>query len=243
MNPIISNNSDLRQKLIKINTIRDAILANGHKDRLNYDDATSIIIDLSKNAKSKRIIIGIGGFPGSGKTTAAKIIATKLNIELRAPSAAYLPMDGFHYANSVLEAKKLANVKGDVTTYDVERYLAKLTEFKGSSGRTIVAPDYIREKHDVFENMIEIDAGVRILVTEGIYLGYVQGNWRNVSEMLDIVFYLDTSPEQCADRIVARNLQVGRSAEVIEAKLANDFRFMEKSIQGFENSDYILELS
>ncbi|KAI4714598.1 hypothetical protein J4E89_000279 [Alternaria sp. Ai002NY15] len=62
---------------------------------------------------SKRLLIAVSGIPGSGKTTLAAIVSTKLN-EKHAqqspgtansnPVSAFIPMDGFHLSRQQLDA-------------------------------------------------------------------------------------------------------------------------------------------
>ena len=120
-------------------------------------------------------------------------------------------------------------------------YVRTLLEYKASAGTDLWAPDYVRERHEVVANRIEILAEVRVLVTEGIYVGYPAGKWCEVKELLDVLLYVDVRPEECADRIVSRNLEAGRNTPVfIERKLSNDFEFMNHSIQILQSADYLI---
>jgi pantothenate kinase len=242
MNRLISNNGALLQKLLLINSVRDqAMAANRDKPVVAFDDAANVILKLSERAAPGRVIVGVGGFPASGKTTWGKAVVRNIN-ELRlANLAAHLPMDGFHFQNDLLVADRRDRIKGDVSTYDVESYARTLIRYRDSPNAVLLAPDYCRTRHDVVEDMIEIGPEVRILVTEGIYVGYSTGaGWSAIRRLVDLLFYVDVSPDECADRIVARNLEVGRSELMIEEKLRNDFEFMEKSIQILRQADYIV---
>ncbi|KUI58593.1 hypothetical protein VP1G_05811 [Cytospora mali] len=63
----------------------------------------------------RRFMIGIGGIPGSGKTTLSQIVTTELNRRHAAldpshpsytptPTAAFVPMDGYHLTRAQLSA-------------------------------------------------------------------------------------------------------------------------------------------
>jgi pantothenate kinase len=242
VNRLVSNNERLWQQLCVVNSMRGQALAmSSNKPVVDIDGAKDIILGCLDKENIPRIIVGIGGFPASGKTTLAKALVRDINTASRATVAAYLPMDGFHFPNSRLIAEGREVIKGDIATYDVVAYVAKLLAYKQSFGISLFAPDYIREKHDVFENMIEISPESRVLVTEGIYVGHITGGgWGEVRSLLDILFYLDTDPEQCADRIVSRNLELERDDSMIEGKLTNDLRFMAGSVHILQAADYII---
>lgn len=242
MNRLVLNNATLRRKLRVLDCMRhQALEDNRAKPIIGADDAAETILQCLKKEGGRRIVVGIGGFPASGKTTEAGSIIGRINQLRNSKIAAHMPMDGFHLSNEKLVAGGLDGIKGDISTYDVVSYINKLVSYKMSLNLSIFAPDYDRKQHEIVENRIEIFPDVRVLVTEGIYVGYSGGKWGEVKELLNVLFYLDATPEHCADRIVWRNLHVGRGEDVIEAKLLNDFRFMEKSVTIVKNADFILK--
>jgi pantothenate kinase len=240
MNPLILNHRELIQQYNDMTELRRQSLVKG-KSATNISALVleQKIIQLLDLPERKRIIVGIAGFPASGKTTIAQDLSMRLNSAYKNISA-YIPMDGFHFSAEKLNAIGLDTIKGNTCTYDVKAYESKLQEFKRSLGHTFFAPDYVRAQHDVFENVIEIHGDTRVLITEGIYVGYPDEGWSEISKLLDILVYLDETVERCADRIVARNLQASRSIEIIEMKLRNDLGFMKKSLQIMEFAKYIV---
>jgi pantothenate kinase len=219
-----------------------ALTATGQTPVVNLDAAAEMVVERWEVAR-RRIIVGIGGFPASGKTTAADVLVRLILKSRRDALAVHLPMDGFHFPNEVLEARGLEEIKGALSTYDRKAFEATLAAYKRSAGVPLLAPDYVRARHEISENAIVISSHVGILVTEGIYVGYAADEWRRIRELLDFLFYLDASPEICAERIVARNMDAGRTDSVIERKLRNDFDFMERSITILQQAEYILRCS
>ncbi len=68
-----------------------------------------------------RLIIGITGAPGAGKSTlAANLVAAY------GPGAVLVCMDGFHLAQQVLDHLGLAEIKGAPETFDAGGYVALL---------------------------------------------------------------------------------------------------------------------
>lgn len=238
---LVSGDAALRLRLELMETRRMEVLSeNVDKKAMGVNEAVNVTLKLWDHSGRRRIVVGIGGFPASGKTTIAKEVTRQINEVHGASLAAHLPMDGFHFPNAILEARKLDHIKGGLATYDVSQLTQKLLEFRREPYSAHRAPDYIRELHEVQEDRIELEEEVRILVVEGIYVGYGEGNWRNVRALIDVLFFLDASPASCADRIVARNLAVGRGSELIKRKLINDFGFMEKCLTILGNADYII---
>ena len=67
----------------------------------------------------KRVLLGIAGPPGCGKSSLSARIAAHFG-----PEAAILPMDGFHLANHVLDALDRRQRKGAEDTFDSAGFAA-----------------------------------------------------------------------------------------------------------------------
>ena len=78
-----------------------------------------------------RTILGIAGGPGAGKSTLAVRLVEALNRETPG-LAAYVPMDGFHLKQSVLEAQGIAADKGMPHTFDVDAFELLLARLKAT---------------------------------------------------------------------------------------------------------------
>jgi pantothenate kinase len=228
----------LAQKLAEVSGLRARLLAaHGAKPRVTLDEAAALACDHWR-AAGRRVIVGLGGGPASGKTTAAGKLARML--AGRGVPAVHLPMDGYHFSNARLKQLDLEGIKGDLRTFDVAAYRDKLAEFKGRPDAPLTAPDYVRAIHDVVPDAVAIPAETAVLVTEGIYVGYPHGLWADVRACLDLLLYLDTPPEDCVARVTRRNAEAGRDAAMIRHKVGNDLGFMTASLQILPQADAVL---
>ena len=69
---------------------------------------------------TERVLIGIIGKPGAGKSTLSKFLMSKLPKEF----VTVVPMDGYHLSNKVLKELKRADRKGAPDTFESD--LSKL---------------------------------------------------------------------------------------------------------------------
>ncbi|TNU77334.1 nucleoside/nucleotide kinase family protein [Miniimonas arenae] len=158
-----------------------------------------------------RVLLGLTGSPGAGKTT----LATGLVAEL-GPDAVHVPMDGFHLANRTLAALGRSGRKGALDTFDGWGYLALLTRLRHEVDRTVYAPSYRREVGEPIAAEIAVEPAHRIVVTEGNYLLVAQAPWDEVRAALDEVWFVSTPDGERTRRLVARHSRQ-RSVEAATA--------------------------
>lgn len=154
-----------------------------------------------------RVLVGIVGEPGSGKSTVAEAVATRLGGDV-----AVVPMDGFHLANRELARLGRLERKGAPDTFDVAGYLSLLGRLRSRADEVVYAPDYLREFEEAVAGSIAVTAEVPVVLTEGNYLLSRAGGWSQVAPLLDEVWYLDTEPARRVERLVARHVAFGKDA-------------------------------
>lgn len=159
----------------------------------------------------RRVIIGITGEPGSGKSTVGAELVTALGTR-----AVLVPMDGFHLAQRVLDALGRADRKGAPDTFDADGFVATLTRIRAGSG-TIYAPAFERSIEEPIAAAILVPPEADIVVTEGNYLLLDDDAWKPVRDLLDECWYLDADPVLRRQRLIERHIRFGRTAEAAEA--------------------------
>ena len=91
------------------------------------------------DAKPGRLLVGITGPPGAGKSTLARAVLSGVG------QGCYLPMDGFHLSNAELDGLGRRDRKGAADTFDAAGYVASLRLVAGEYGRRdVYVPDFDR---------------------------------------------------------------------------------------------------
>jgi len=159
--------------------------------------------------RSGRVLLGLVGPPGAGKST----LAAALQAEFAAV-AQVVPMDGFHLANVELERLGRRERKGAPDTFDSAGYVALLRRLLAQSDDEIVyAPEFRREIEEPIAGAIPVFARTQLVITEGNYLLLDEGPWAEVKGLLDEIWYVDVDDALRVERLTQRHQQFGRSAE------------------------------
>lgn len=163
-----------------------------------------------------RVMIGVVGEPGSGKSTLTSALAEAL-IEAGV-STAVVPMDGFHLANSELARLGRAGRKGAIDTFDGGGYLSLLRRLRASDEAVVYAPMYLRGQiESSIGSAIPVGHDVQVVLTEGNYLLATEDPWHHVRQVLDETWFVDTDPELRRRRLFERHVANGKTTELASA--------------------------
>jgi pantothenate kinase len=158
-------------------------------------------------AGSPRVILGLVGPPGCGKSTLAEVLQRHFH-----DASVVVPMDGYHLANVELARLGRAGRKGAPDTFDSAGYLALLQRLRHQrADETVYAPLYTRELEEPIAGAIPVPPEARLVITEGNYLLMPDGHWAGVPALLDEVWYVEVDPALRLDRLVQRHQRFGRS--------------------------------
>ncbi|KAI9853797.1 MAG: hypothetical protein M1813_001805 [Trichoglossum hirsutum] len=176
-----------------------------------------------------RLLIAISGIPGSGKTTLASTVTSRLNARYRASRspqstvtdiAAFIPMDGYHYTRAHLSAMPdpaLAHARrGAHWTFDAPAFLSLVQTVRSpvtDSAPTISAPSFSHSTKDPVPNDIPIPATSRVLIFEGNYLSLNLAPWNDAARLMDELWFVDVDFAVARRRLVKRHVAAGIAAD------------------------------
>jgi pantothenate kinase len=170
------------------------------------------LLALSEESPQNRILLGIAGSPGGGKTTLAESLVAEVN-SLLPSSAVHLPMDGFHLANSTLDRLGMHDKKGAIETFDGWGFLALLDRVRAETTHTVYAPSFHRRVDEGVAGEIAIEPHHTIVVVEGNYVLAEAGPWGAVATRFDESWFCSTPPQERLERLINRHTRHGRTPE------------------------------
>ncbi|MEY2849398.1 MAG: hypothetical protein RI885_2065 [Actinomycetota bacterium] len=207
----------------------------------SIDDVLDVIRQAA--APGRRVVVGITGPPGVGKSTVAELVVGLLGTdrppggtpelpapgktpELPAPDetpkasapalAALLPMDGFHLPQARLTELGRRDRMGAPDTFDVDGFVSALGRLRADDGE-VLAPGFEREVEEATPDSVVLPAAARIIVVEGNYLLLETGGWSAVRELLDLSLFVTLGRGIRQSRLIERHRRFGKTAEAASA--------------------------
>jgi pantothenate kinase len=162
-------------------------------------------LDSLEDSSDRRVIIGITGAPGAGKTTLVEAVLQER------PDVAWIPMDGFHLADSTLRSLGLLDRKGAIETFDGYGYLATLARLRNERANVVYAPEFDRVIEQPIAAGVAVPPSARVILTEGNYLLDALAPWPAVRDQLDEVWYCDAAESVRRDRLIDRHVRFGKT--------------------------------
>jgi pantothenate kinase len=159
-----------------------------------------------------RSILGIVGAPGAGKST----LAERLVASLGQDTAVLVSMDGFHFANRVLEHLGRRSRKGAIDTFDDGGYSSLMERLHTQTEETepyIYAPEFRRDLEEPIGSAIPVRHDVPLIVTEGNYLLQPTGHWPRARAVMDDIWYLAPSEDIRHQQLIKRHELFGKTPE------------------------------
>ena len=162
-------------------------------------------------AATGRVLLGICGAPGAGKSTVAEQLVRQYGA-----GAVVVPMDGFHLHDDELARLGLSQRKGAPETFDVAGYLALLRRLRTEVDQTVYAPAFDRSRELSVAGAIAVRPEHRLVVTEGNYLLHDGPGWSEVRPLCDEVWFVEADENTRVERLVERHAQHGKPRDLAE---------------------------
>lgn len=158
-----------------------------------------------------RVVIGVAGAPGAGKSTLAAALENALTA--RGWRVATVSMDGFHLADVELERLGRRDRKGAIDTFDGHGYLALLRRIRTEAGTTVYAPSFDRTTEEPVAGAIAVEPDARVVLTEGNYLLDLSEPWVRVKDEVTQVWFVEADDDIRRRRLIARHVQFGKDPD------------------------------
>ncbi|MGN7192065.1 MULTISPECIES: nucleoside/nucleotide kinase family protein [unclassified Curtobacterium] len=179
------------------------------------DDAVARAVELA--GAGGRVVLGIVGAPGAGKSTLARRIVAAVDAQHGPGTAVQVPMDGFHLANRALDALGRRDRKGAVDTFDGAGYVALVRRLVAADEPVVWAPDFDRTVDDPVAGSIAVPRAARLVVTEGNYLLDEDEPWSALATLFTETWACVVADDVRVDRLVGRHVRHGRDPESARA--------------------------
>jgi pantothenate kinase len=157
----------------------------------------------------RRLLLGLAGPPGVGKSMLASALGARFEVTHGDGTAVVVGMDGFHLRQAELRRRGLEHVKGAPETFDAEGFVTLLRRLR-SAGDAVTAPVFDRHAEEPVPDALTVTPAHRLVVVEGSYL-LLDGPWRPVRGLLDVVWHLSLADEVRVRALVDRHVAHGRT--------------------------------
>jgi pantothenate kinase len=153
-----------------------------------------------------RVILGIVGKPGAGKSTLVEFLVRNYPGD----ACAVVPMDGFHLSNLVLKRLNRDGRKGAPDTFDSQGFISLIHRIGEEKDLEIYFPVFDRTIEESISAQGVIKPQTRLIITEGNYLLLDSFGWGPVRSLLDESWYLEIDDRIRMDRLIARHEKFGK---------------------------------
>ncbi|UCD27422.1 MAG: hypothetical protein JSV03_09855 [Planctomycetota bacterium] len=191
-----------------------------------YFPLLTMLQDLQQSSE-KRVIAGLAGIPGSGKTAFTAALTHVAHALFPMSWFSAVGMDGWHLSNQVLDKRTINNGagkaiplrrrKGCPESFDVSVLCKALAELHQAEG-IVKLPVYDRQRHDPIPEALTVLPQTRVLLVEGNYLLDDNPPWDAVSSQLHPKLFLECDADLARQRVIARHIRGGLTEQTASAK-------------------------
>ncbi len=176
------------------------------------EDPLGHLLQRLRSAAQQRIVVGIVGLPGAGKSTLARWLADAVNQAEGEGAAMALGMDGFHLTRAQLRAfpdpvAALAR-RGAPWTFDPQALRQRLQQVRDAKrspqSGPVGWPGFEHGVGDPVPDALWVQPQLRLVLLEGLYLLHEGDGWA-LRDQMDSCWFLDTPLEVALQRLSLRH--------------------------------------
>lgn len=188
---------------------------------------------------SERVLIGIIGKPGAGKSTLSKFLMAKLPKEF----VTVVPMDGYHLSNKVLKDLKRADRKGAPDTFDVAGFISLVKRIRTEQTQNIYYPIFDRAIEESIAAQGVVTSATKVVIIEGNYLLHDDGGWEVCNDLLDESWMVDVDDDKRVSRLISRHIAYGKDPDAAKAWAKGTDEVNAKLIErGRNRADFVVAI-
>lgn len=185
----------------------------------------------------QRLMVGIAGAPGSGKSRLAKQLRQRFS-----SCAALVPMDGFHLPLTELDRLGRRDRQGAPDTFDTPGFVDLLRRIRRRDA-VVKAPSFRRDRGEPLANAITVSLEKQLIIVEGNYLLLPKYGFEPVVSLLDETWFIDTPEIRRRDQLTQRHIRFGAAPEAAyEWTMGPDERNAALVARTAINADYLVRI-
>ena len=188
---------------------------------------------------TERVLIGIIGKPGAGKSTLSKFLLAKVPKEF----VTVVPMDGYHLSNKVLKDLKRADRKGAPDTFDVAGFISLIRRIRSERTQNIYYPIFDRAIEESIAAQGVVTSATKVVIIEGNYLLHDADGWEVCNDLLDESWMVDVDDDKRISRLISRHIAYGKEPEAAKAWAKGTDEVNAKLIErGRNRADFVVAI-
>lgn len=204
------------------------LMMGGIQHRVLYSENTieTLFIPFLKNMsimqkrRNERLIVFLAAPPGAGKTALSLLLQMLSETNPVLTPVQSIGIEGFRHKRDYIRTHSvvrkqvevpLSSAKNAPETYDVAKFKKKIIQVRKSNVRF---PVFDRRRGDIVDEVITIKRD--ILLVEGNWLLYREGDWRDIYELADYTVFITGKEPLLKKRLIERKMMGGVSE--IDAK-------------------------
>lgn len=204
---------------------------------ISLDELIARLVPLMQGPE--RRLVALAGPPGAGKSYIAECLVEALSA-IAPGRAEVLPMDGFHYDDTLLSRRGDLARKGAPYTFDIDGLHVMLQRIAADDGTAVAVPVFDRSIEIARAGARLIDPEARLIIVEGNYLLLDDPQWAALADSLDLSVFIQVPEPTLKQRLAQRWAHL--SCEQRQAKLeGNDLPNMRLVVQRGRRADVYLD--